>query len=373
VRYSDAGQHFRYGSIGSEPASGLPLRVWKALPVACASRLAGDGLERFGLLYEPGRELPIGVSQRRVQGVDRVWLNCAACHAGTWRDEDGRRHVVLGMPANNLRLDEFIEFLTECAADERFGREPMLSAIDASGDELGWLSRAFYRYLVIDRVRAALIDVRSRLAFLRTPRLWDAGDPAPRPPPPFGPGRVDTFNPYKAIQFNFPMDRIPNRRLIGVVDLPSIWFQAYREGIPLHWDGNNPSLQERNRSAALGAGVTPATLDRESLRRIELWLGELAPPAYPLPIDAVRAARGAGIYAAECRECHGEHPERRDAWRTSPGVGKVVPLRELGTDPHRVWSFDYSLLASQGMLYAGYGEDGRRATASASSARPTAT
>ncbi|MEO1308213.1 MAG: hypothetical protein AAFV38_09875, partial [Pseudomonadota bacterium] len=31
-RYADAEEHFRYGSIGSEVASGLPERVWLALP-----------------------------------------------------------------------------------------------------------------------------------------------------------------------------------------------------------------------------------------------------------------------------------------------------------------------------------------------------
>ena len=40
--------------------------------------------------------------------------------------------------------------------------------------------------------------------------------------PPWGRGRVDTFNPYKAIQFNWPLDRLPPSELIGATDYPSL-------------------------------------------------------------------------------------------------------------------------------------------------------
>src|SRR5215471_8084446 len=59
VAYKDNVEHFKYGSIG---------------------------YRRFGLLYENEQsELPIGMSRRIVTGVDRVWLNCAVCHVGTYR------------------------------------------------------------------------------------------------------------------------------------------------------------------------------------------------------------------------------------------------------------------------------------------------
>lgn len=96
----------------------------------------------------------------------------------------------------------------------------------------------------------------------------------------WGPGRVDTFNPYKAIQFNFPMDKLPHEELIGPADYPSIFNQGPRQGMQLHWDGNNPSVEERNKSAALGAGVTPVTIDLKSLDRIVGWLWNLKAPEY---------------------------------------------------------------------------------------------
>ena len=58
--------HFKYGSIGSEPESGLPYWVWKALPGLFPEVFHGKGFEIFGFLYENDasgkpRDLPIGV------------------------------------------------------------------------------------------------------------------------------------------------------------------------------------------------------------------------------------------------------------------------------------------------------------------------
>jgi hypothetical protein len=42
------------------------------------------------------------------------------------------------------------------------------------------------------------------------------------------------------------------------VGLPSrLWNQKPREGMQLHWEGDNDSVDERNLSAGLGAGITP--------------------------------------------------------------------------------------------------------------------
>ena len=83
-----------------------------------------------------------------------------------------------------------------------------------------------------------------------------------------GPGRVDTFNPYKLIQFLVPFDSLTPQERIGTSDFPAIFNQGPREGMHLHWDGNNTSLAERNLSAALGAGVTVESVDHASIERV---------------------------------------------------------------------------------------------------------
>ncbi|HUI25800.1 MAG TPA: c-type cytochrome, partial [Candidatus Kryptonia bacterium] len=170
----------------------------------------------------------------------------------------------------------------------------------------------------------------------------------------WGPGRVDTFNAPKAL-LNFRMDNAPAKELIGNCDFPSIWNQRAREGMWLHWDGNNDLVDERNRSAAFGTGAFPPTLDRASLHRIENWLLDAKPPAYPYPIDPAQAARGQALYREYCAGCHAT-----DGSHFKPGdgkVGTVEPIAAIKTDPWRLNSYTYELAVNQGQLYAGYGTE----------------
>ena len=110
----------------------------------------------------------------------------------------------------------------------------------------------------------------------------------------------------------------------------------------LHWDGDNDSVDERNLSAALGAGVTPVTVDHAAIRRVRDWIWTLPPPAYPYPIDKTLAARGARSTSSTA--CVPRRPQvqgRREGrarawgwWRTSTasariGIGSIRTRRRL--------------------------------------------
>jgi len=330
VDYADINDHFKYGSIGSEPANGVPYWIWKVMPDMFPEKLpqrGGRGYENFGLIQEPGRDTPVGFSVRRVL-VDRVGMNCALCHTGTVRDTpQSERRVIAGMPANKFDLQAYARFLYDCAKDPRFTADNVLTAISARA-KLGPLDRLAYR-LAVYQTREVLIEQARRTAFMDSRPDW-------------GPGRVDTFNPYKSLQFNFPMEK---DHTIGTVDLPVIWRQRPREGMQLHWDGNNTSVIERNKSAALGAGVTPPSIDNERLKRIEDWLWDFPHPAYPYPVDEAKAARGEPVYQQHCASCHSFDGAL---------VGKVTPIEEIGTDRHRLDSYTYELLSNQNTSYAGY-------------------
>ncbi len=327
VDYSDIQEHFKYGSIGSEPDNGIPYWIFKVLPDMFPEKLPGRGYASLGFIEEPGRDLPVGFSKRRVI-FDRVGLNCAVCHTGTIRDTpQSPRQIITGMPANRLELESYVRFLSACANDPRFTVDNVMEAI-AQRHHLDPIERFIYR-TAIPLPREPFREHSSRLSFINKRPDW-------------GPGRVDTFNPYKSIQFHWPMDQDNS---IGTSDYPSIWNQRPREGLQLHWDGNNTSVEERNKSAALGAGVTPASIDIDRLRRIEDWLLDLKAPAYPYSIDQNLATKGEAIYQKECAACHsfnGTH------------VGKVSPITEIGTDPHRLDSYTYLLATSQTLMYTGY-------------------
>ncbi|HEY9801258.1 MAG TPA: c-type cytochrome [Leptolyngbyaceae cyanobacterium] len=337
VKYADINDHFKYGSIGSEPARGIPYWIWKVLPQMFPEYLPENGKGGYaslGFIYEPGKDLPVGFSQRRVI-VDRVGLNCAVCHTGTLRDTpDSPPQVIPAMPANTVNLRGYIQFLGKVAQDSRFDPDEMLPQIEAIGGHLNPIQKVIYRYIAIPMTRGALSIQGDRLSFLNRQPEW-------------GPGRVDTFNPYKTLQFNFPMEQLPEKELIGTADFPSVWNQQPREGLQLHWDGDNSSVDERNLSAGLGAGITPTTVDRAGLKRVADWLWELPAPTYPYAVNADLAAKGQQIFANSCASCHAFGGDR---------IGKVSPIQEIGTDPYRLNSYTDELLANQNTLFAGYPE-----------------
>jgi hypothetical protein len=352
VALDDPLAHFEHGSIGSETANGLPTLVFKALPVLYADRMGPEGWGHFGLLSQPGDDLPIGFSRRVVTGVERVWLNCSVCHVGTYRlPGDGEQHLVYGAPSNNLRLYELIRFFIDVGRDPGFTADRLVAAIDggAVDGNLNVFERAVYRHIVFPRVQAALLGLGEQLAFVERQADW-------------GPGRVDTFNPYKAMQFGFPMDEgsISEVALNGSSDFPSLWMQRPREGMNLHWDGNNSSVAERNLSAALGAGVTPVTVDRAAIHRVEQWMRDLPAPKFPAGarIDAAKAKRGAAVYGEYCAVCHGMKDPGSGRYDYDRGrhrlLGQVVALPEIGTDPGRWASYTPDFAGAQNLLYAGY-------------------
>jgi mono/diheme cytochrome c family protein len=331
--YPDMVSHFERGSIGAEPESGLPYWVWQALPRLFPEAFEGHlDYRAFGFLYRKkpdgtSENLPVGISRRDYQGVDIVWFNCAVCHTGTVRAGEGAEQLIVpGMPANNLNLYRFIRFVLDAGVDERLKAERLLPAMKEAGAKFGPIERLIWTYYVIPRMREGFIERRSRLAGFMADQA------------PWGPGRVDTFNPYKLVQFQMMHGALTPGERYGASDFPSIYNQKPREGMQLHWDGNNDSLDERNLSAALGAGVTEKTVDHAAIDRVAAWLKELKAPASPHRPDAAAAARGKPIYMRTCAACHGY---QEDAGYKFEGanLGKVLSNAYLGADPGRLDSY----------------------------------
>ncbi|MBO3457477.1 cytochrome c [Aetokthonos hydrillicola Thurmond2011] len=328
VRYADINEHFKYGSIGGEKANGIPYWVWKVLPVVFADKLPGKGYTSLGFIQEPGKDLPIGFSQSKI-GFERVGQNCATCHAGSVRETpNSQPQIITTMPSNTVNLGAYIRFLSDIAIDERFNAREMMPHIEAMGAKLNPLEKLVYRYFVIPQTRDALILQRSKFAFMDSQSDY-------------GPGRVDTFSSYKTRQFNFPIKKLSKDELNGIADFPSIWEQRQRQGMQLHWDGNNNSVDERNNSAAL-ALVTPTTINFDAIHRVKDWLLDLPAPSYPYPINENLAAVGKPIFENTCASCHVFGGSQ---------VGKVVPIKEIGTDPGRLDSYTYETLSNQNTLF----------------------
>ena len=340
--YRDADSHFRYGSIGAEIESGIPYKVWKALPELYPEAFPEGDYSSYGFLYEAGRDLPIGISRRKVSGVDLVWFNCAVCHTGTYRaGENDKPTIVSGMPAHQLDLHGFTQLVLRAAGDPKMAPRSLRKAMREAGAGLGPAESILWSIAVFPRLREGMIDRASRLQ-----PLLDRQEP-------WGHGRVDTFNPYKVLAFGWPGHSLDPSEITGAADFPSIFLQGPREGMQLHWDGNNPSLAERNLSAALGAGVTPETVKHQAIGRVADWLLNLPPPASPHRPDQDAIERGRAIYMQDCAACHG--------WQGPDGyvfegeyLGQVTPLGQVGTSADRLNSYTQAFSDAQiATLFAG--------------------
>lgn len=330
VGYANDEMYFRYGSIGSDVV-GVPYWVFRVMPEICPTDLPG-GYASLGVIQEPGMPTPIGFSMRRIGPVDIVGPNCALCHTASVRaTPTSDPMIVTTAPAHQLNLMGYFKFLFACGRSPDFTAGNVLSAI-SKYQSLGLFDRLTYRFVVMPQLRTALAEKGAKFDSIIAGR------------PDWGPGRVDTFNPYKVLVFNLDMK---NDTSIGTARFMSIWNQAEQEGIWHHWDGNNDSLDERNLSAAIGAGVTlnPPSFDFAGIERIKQWLMNHPPPAYPFPIDLALAAQGKPIYQRMCASCHdpsGEH------------FGTVTPLASIGTDPERNLAFDKAMAARMNTIGAGY-------------------
>ncbi len=389
--YNTMEDHFKYGSLGGDLLTGIPLRLWQVMPLVCTQslkevagdRLAPDYLERvaryygderdyeyrqalsregykaLGFLYETDqqgreRDVPVGMSVRRSLGLERTYMNCAVCHTSTVREsENADPELVLGMPANLFNLYNFEHFIMQCATDGRHTQIPQLdfiAEIDSLTDELDFIDR----YLVYP---LAIWGIQDAMHFLDNVAGFSVRQPH------WGPGRNDTFTNNKIFLYGYDWrSRVPDwwatgnvdPEGIGTVDFPSTWLQAKRkernDGKPmqLHWDGNNDKVEERNLNAALATSSIPPIIDHQSLECIEQWMENLEPPAYPLPIDAALAAQGKPVYEAYCMECHGING--RDF--SGEYVGHVTPIEIVKTDAYRLDNYTRELAVNMGLTYA---------------------
>jgi hypothetical protein len=309
-QFASSEDHFKYGSIGAEEDTGLPYWIWQVLPRMFADKLPGPGgYASLGIVWEEGRELPVGFSKRNVWGISSVAINCAFCHTATFRTQpEARPTIVPAGPSHQTDSQGYVRFLLECAEDPRFNASQLLAEIEKITD-LSWLESSIYRLIVIPTAKRVMRQQRAEYAWMDQRPAW-------------GKGRIDPFNPVK-----FRMLKLPLDRTIGNSDNVPVWNMKARRGMALHWDGLSTSLREVVLSSALGDGATRRSINLEGLARVESWLLERPAPAYPYPVDPNLAVAGGALYARLCAGCHAPGNAR---------TGIVIPIDEIGTDRHRL-------------------------------------
>ena len=318
---ADERARFHYGSLGGELVAGIPYPIFMILPrvfpdlverYATAgygpAKAGYGGYGAFGLAWEEGERLPVGLSIKRL-GYERVTLNCALCHTTSYRlAPDAPPQFAVGGPAHTLNLQGLLRFLIAASHDARFTPARLLPemALHFPLNSFDWAS---YSFVLIPGTRAALRLAEHELGWMEQKPAW-------------GPGRDDAFNLPKFILTQTPWDDS-----VGNTDFPALWRLHNRAGGLLHSAGEAKNLYAVVATSAIGIGSLPTDEFEPRNEWLEAFIAKLEPPPFPGRIDAELASRGERVFAASCGGCHAEGGAR---------TGTAIPLAEIGTDPEHV-------------------------------------
>lgn len=302
-------ERFKYGSLGSELLAGIPYPIFMILPRVFPDLIDGHGgWAAFGLPWEEGERLPVGLSIKRL-GFERVTLNCALCHTTSWRlDPADKPQFAVGGPSHTFDFQRALAFVFAAANDRRFTGTRMVPELALHFD-FDWIDVALYKFFIIPATRELIQLAEEQMA-------WTAERP------PWGPGRDDAFNLPKFVLTQAPWDDS-----VGNTDFPALWRMDDRDGHLMHWGGEADNVYAVVATSALGVGALPHGGFDERAEWLTSFIGDLEPPPFPGEIDPDLAARGEAVFDVECATCHS-----RDGAR----VGTAIGLDEIGTDPEHV-------------------------------------
>jgi len=155
--------HFLYGSVGAEAAAGMPYWIWLVLPRIFPEYMPGPGgYASLGISWEETREMPVGLSKKTV-GYVRVAGNCALCHAYSRPNgPDAAPTVLAAGPGRVAAVQNLLMFYKQCAQDPRFTAGDILGEVDMA-TSLSFLDRLIYRFILIPRTRARLLQQDSMI------------------------------------------------------------------------------------------------------------------------------------------------------------------------------------------------------------------
>ncbi|WP_340114847.1 cytochrome c [Maribellus mangrovi] len=318
VIYTSDEDLFKYGSLGTEK-SGLPFYVWEVFPQLFPEYLpaGADGMRPysyFGFIWEDGRDIPIGLSKKTI-GFPRLGVNCAMCHTGTFRTQpNDKSKLILAGSAPQFDVQAYQRFLFKCVNDPKFSPENVVNEIKKNHD-LSLTKKLIYRYLIVPKVKNALLEREENVAWLEDL-------------PPHGPGRSGLG--LLSLPLGIPQE---DTETVGGYDIMTLWNAKAHRGQPIHWDGFNTKRFEVFLSASATMGAVKKDLEMDNLRQLEKYLDEIQPPDYPFLINNELAGKGQKIFVENCASCHAAG---------HANVGKVIDIDLVGTDPYRLSSWPES-------------------------------
>jgi cytochrome c553 len=314
---------FKYRSFGTEE-NGVPYWIFYVLPMIFSDKLPGlGGYTAFGLPWEPGVELPIGMTKRTI-GYPRVGITCALCHTTRYRKQAETKPVfVPAGPGHTANAEALSRFFYECALDPRFDAGNLLSQIERF-TKLDPIDKLLYRFVIIPGAKKRILDGGENF-------LWTYRKPIPA----WGRG---SDGPLYSSRF-LASPRLDGR--YGSAQFPAVWNLAkYQknndrgESQHLNATGDGQNAESVVHDSLIGM-LGPDASDNSRVKSDAKALADylLRKPAQPFPFDeqhrmqSDKVESGKKVFDQHCAACHGEGNAR---------VGQLVPVAEVGTDPDYV-------------------------------------
>ena len=340
----------------------LVLERWPAEPPTqkhLRAILTGFGFlypQRIGnwpLAEQPRLDAPLGIVSGAVtRAIPKVEievanLGCASCHSGTTYDSQGEAVPVawLGLPNTSLDLDAYVDGVMSSLRAASADRDRLLGAVTQLYPRTSEAEIKSLRKFVWPRLIARLQGNGAALPFRNG-----------------GPGRS---NGVAALKFQLGL-ALGEADTAAGVSIPDLGDQTLRRAVltdGIYTRVGDLRFGERTADTAaepahlaeMVAFFTVPTMglhpDRavHAIAAVGEVLGYLAgyrAPAFPGPIDAPQAARGAQTYASHCAKCHGEYAEHAGQQRLVAFPNLSSSAEDIGTDPQRVNAVDGSLIAA---------------------------
>jgi mono/diheme cytochrome c family protein len=279
------------------------------------------GYAAFGLSWEEGVELPIGLT-KKVIGYPRVGINCALCHTTRYRTHAGITPMFVPTgPGHTANVEALSKFLYECAKDPRFESDNILAQIQ-NFTKLDWIDLLLYRFLIIPATKERI--VKGGEHFLWTYRkefpAWGRGSDGP------------------SFSLVYARDDARPDAHYGSNQFPAVWNLVKYQGknhrgesqrLNVTGDGRDAqSVVHDSIAGLLGSSSHPGERVGNDARVLTAYLERTPAPSYPYDredgIQPEAIAAGKLIFERACAGCHG---------LDSALVGRLMPLDAIGTDP----------------------------------------
>lgn len=324
----------------------MPLAWFKALRLKDNTRLAPEGLARFGYLANPDSPagLPVGFTSGTWRNTDYAAMTCAACHTRQIRAE-GVSWRVDGGPALTDLWGLFAEIDGSVQRVLSNSTEFKTFAVDVLGKDAPAAA--------VDKLRADLTAWAGPYHTLMEKSL--------SPGKPWGVGRADAVGMILNRLGGLDLGEAPGHVIAGnirpadaPVRYPFLWNATIQN--KTQWPGFAPNGNDlfgliRNLGEVYGVFgvfyperrpdwvsgidfITTNSANFKGLDRLEQMTSRIGKPAWPWAVDAVLKAQGEKLYkradrnGQSCESCHGivrqKVPLLPATWKT--------PLIDVGTD-----------------------------------------